>query len=106
MPRGRGTENHVHKYFRIDGGLWGCGECTHYLPKNVARMIYSRFSRCWECDRLVKMEDKIMDFAIQNNNSQILCEKCIERLKRIQSGEDVVLKEAAELAEKIARGEL
>jgi hypothetical protein len=102
MPRGRGTVNHTHKYRKLDSGFWGCGDCTHYLPKNVADMIYSRFSKCWECDRIVRMTDPIMDFAEMHNNGRILCDVHIERLKRMLEGEDTVLIEAEKVAKEAA----
>jgi|SRR5580765_3657182 len=96
-----GPSKHTHKYHKIEGNLWACGDCTHYLPKNVASMIYTRFSRCWECDRIVKMTDPVMDFAEMHNNGRILCDVHIERLKKVLAGVDIDLIEAAEAAAKL-----
>lgn len=93
---------HTHKYRKLESGSWGCGECSHYLPKNVADMIYSKFSKCWDCDRIVKMTDPVMDFAEMHNNGRILCEVHIERTKKILAGRDVDLEEALE-ADRIAK---
>ncbi len=64
-------------------------------------MIYTRFSRCWECDRIVKMTDPVMDFAEMHNNGRILCDVHIERLKKVLAGVDIDLIEAAEAAAKL-----
>jgi len=77
------VSKHTHKYQEVPttGGkkLWACGNCTHYMPLNVAWQIEGKPSECWECDGQVVMSEEIMEFARKYNKGKILCFDCIDR---------------------------
>ena len=50
----------VHRYYRVElqyaGKVWACRLCDHYMPAHLENLVYSKLSRCNECDELFKMD--------------------------------------------------
>lgn len=78
MPKSTGAKKHTHKYHQIDG-IWHCGfgDCTHFMPLNVARNIYGKLSICWSCEKDFELTPNLMKI------SKPVCAECAERLDRI-----------------------
>jgi hypothetical protein len=57
-----GAKKHTHKYQRLSNGVWACslGDCTHFMPLNVADMMVGRKSLCWNCDQPFLLDDVSM----------------------------------------------
>lgn len=83
------NRKHVHKYrlveFGINDKVWACGlpDCSHYLPRHLAKMIEGRASECWDCESHTIMSVDRMKFAIANNDSKILCQDCMDKRRGI-----------------------
>lgn len=66
-----GAKRHTHKYHKIEG-LWHCAlrNCTHYMPKNVENNVEGKESICWECGKIMLLDNYNMQ------NDKPICPNC------------------------------
>lgn len=74
-----GALRHTHQYYREVNGLWHCGRCSHFLPKNVPQSsLIGKKSLCNHC-----MQEFILD-ADNLMHDYPICTLCkVERNKSI-----------------------
>jgi len=70
------AKRHTHMYHKIQQkygtGLWACAlpNCTHYLPLNVADMIFGRESLCTNCMAVMFLDEEKL------KNNEPICANC------------------------------
>lgn len=50
------AKRHTHKYYKVEIGsskVWACalGDCNHYMPKNLEKLVVGKLSYCWNCNK-------------------------------------------------------
>lgn len=78
MPKSTGAKKHTHKYHQIDS-IWHCGfgNCTHFMPLNVAGNVVGKLSICWRCEKEFELTPNLM------KKVKPVCAECAEALDAI-----------------------
>lgn len=68
-----GAKKHIHQYFKMDNGLWGCAlsDCTHFMPENVSNQVKGKLSLCHGCKEPFILEE------VNMKQKQPKCENCV-----------------------------